>query len=185
MTLLIFFILFNTPAMAQELLAPIDVKETAIDLSNSTGFTSTPETAPLSASSYSQTDIQTYGIERLSDLTRLDASLTESYSAGGYWDILSLRGLPLDNRANYLREGLPISAETSIPLDNKERVDIVKGPVGITSGAPTPAGLIHLSVKRPTSQNFSEIRLQWSEVNQHLKQIVCYQISSVLDYRPL
>jgi iron complex outermembrane receptor protein len=168
MTLLLYFILITSPAMAQELLTPIDVKETAIDLSNSTGFTSTPETAPLSASSYSQTEIQTYRIERLSDLTRLDASLTESYSAGGYWDILSLRGLPLDNRANYLREGLPISAETSIPLDNKERVDIVKGPVGITSGAPTPAGLIHLSVKRPTSKNYSRINLSWSEANQQL-----------------
>ena len=168
MTLLLYFILFLSPALAQELLAPIDVSETAIDLSSSTGFSGAPQTAPLSAASYSQNEMRTYGVERLSDLTRLDAALTESYSAGGYWDILSLRGLPLDNRANYLREGLPISAETAIPLDNKERVDIIKGPAGITSGAPTPAGLIHFQVKRPSSKKFSQLSLSWSEANQQL-----------------
>lgn len=168
MTLLIYFILLQSPAMAQELLSPIDVNDSQIDHSSATGLVGPIDTTPLSVSSYTSTERRTHRIERLSDLTRLEASLTESYSAGGYWDILSLRGLPLDNRANYLREGLPISAETAIPLDNKERIDVIKGPVGVTSGAPTPAGLIHFQVKRPTTKNFSEITLSWSEINQQL-----------------
>lgn len=38
-----------------------------------------------------------------------------------------MRGVVLDNRYNGRREGLPISADTSIPPQNKERIEILKG----------------------------------------------------------
>ncbi len=64
-----------------------------------------------------------------------------------------MRGFVLDNRFNYRREGLPISAETAIPLDNKERVEILRGTSGIQAGTSAPGGLVNYVVKRPTEQD--------------------------------
>ena len=64
-------------------------------------------------------------------------------------DYLTVRGFVLDNRFNYRRDGLPINAETSIPLDNKARVDMLKGPSGMQAGTSAPGGLVNHVVKRP------------------------------------
>jgi iron complex outermembrane receptor protein len=63
--------------------------------------------------------------------------------------MLSVRGFMLDNRYNYRREGLPINAETMIPLDNKERIELFKGTSGIQAGTSAPGGLANYVVKRP------------------------------------
>ena len=56
----------------------------------------------------------------LADLTRLDAAVSDAYNADGLLGPASrVRGFTLDNRYNYRRDGLPINAETSLPLDNK------------------------------------------------------------------
>lgn len=115
---------------------------------------------------YSLAEARPQGITRLSDLTLFEAGITTNYSAGGYWDILNLRGIPLDNRSNYLREDLPISAETSIPLENKQALEVTKGPIGASTGAPSPAGMVNYKVKRPLSEDRVSLTLGWSEVNQ-------------------
>ena len=73
-----------------------------------------------------------------------------------------MRGFVLDNRANYLRDGLPINAETAIGLDNKERIEVLKGTSGIQSGASAPGGLVNLVVKRPDGDQRSAT-LEWRE----------------------
>ncbi|WKB53843.1 TonB-dependent siderophore receptor [Eleftheria terrae] len=94
-------------------------------------------------------DLKDRGLTRLSDLTLLDASVSDSYNSQGYWDYLSVRGFTLDNKYNYRRDGLPISAETSIPLDNKASVELLKGTSGIQAGTSAPGGLVNHVVKRP------------------------------------
>ena len=73
----------------------------------------------------------------------------DGYNAEGYWDFLTVRGFVLDNRFNYRRDGLPISAETSIPLDNKSRIEVLKGTSGMLAGIGSPGGMVNLVVKRP------------------------------------
>lgn len=102
------------------------------------------------------------GVERFSDLTRLDASLSDSYNSEGYWSFLSVRGYTLDNRFNYRRDGLPINAETSIGLVNKERVEVLKGTSGIQAGTSAPGGLVNFVVKRPDA-NVRSASLDWRE----------------------
>ena len=104
---------------------------------------------PMQTQRYSATALQNKGAQRLSDLTTLDASLSDSYNAAGYWDFLAIRGLVLDNTSNYRREGLPINAETSIALDNKEAVEVLKGISGMQAGVSAPGGLVNYLVKRP------------------------------------
>ncbi|PIT80013.1 TonB-dependent siderophore receptor [Limnohabitans sp. 15K] len=114
--------------------------------------------APFSAVSIDQQTLQDIGAQRVSDALRLDASVADSYNSPAYWDSLSVRGYTLDNRYNYRREGLPISAETMIPMDNKERIELFKGTSGIQAGTSAPGGLVNYVVKRPPSAKDETIR---------------------------
>ena len=105
--------------------------------------------APLSAASFGADQWADAGVATLGGLTRLDASVGGAYNAEGYWASLSARGYTLDNRFNYRRDGLPVNAETAIALDNKERLELLKGTSGIQAGSSAPGGLVNLVVKRP------------------------------------
>ena len=123
------------------------------------GFGDVPlSQAPFSAVSIDQQTLQDIGAQRVSDALRLDASVADSYNSPAYWDMLSVRGYTLDNRYNYRREGLPISAETMIPMDNKERIELFKGTSGIQAGTSAPGGLVNYVVKRPPSAKGETIR---------------------------
>ncbi|MDE2401889.1 MAG: TonB-dependent siderophore receptor [Burkholderiales bacterium] len=115
-----------------------------------TGFGDTPAwQLPMQAQRYTDTALKNSGVQRLADLTSRDASISDSYNAQGYWDFLSVRGFVLDNAYNFRREGLPINAETSIPLDNKAAVEVLKGTSGMQAGVSSPGGLVNFVVKRP------------------------------------
>ena len=105
--------------------------------------------APLQATVIGQSTLADQGLADFSGLTRLDASVGDAYNAGGYWSNLTVRGYALDQRFNVRRDGLPISAETAIALDNKERLELLKGTSGAQAGTSAPGGLLNLVVKRP------------------------------------
>ena len=128
-----------------------------------TGFGDQPlKELPLSATVVDAQALRESGARRLADLTKFDASVTDAYNSPGYWDYLTIRGFTLDNRFNYRREGLPISAETSIPLDNKERIEILKGTSGIQAGTSAPGGLVNYVVKRPTERDLRRATVEVS-----------------------
>ena len=123
------------------------------------GFGDVPlSKVPFSAVNIDQQTLQDIGAQRVSDALRLDASVADSYNSPAYWDSLSVRGYTLDNRYNYRREGLPISAETMIPMDNKERIELFKGTSGIQAGTSAPGGLVNYVVKRPPTATNQTIR---------------------------
>lgn len=105
--------------------------------------------SPFSAVALGNGQLSDAGIASLGSLTRMDASVGDAYNAEGYWAQVSVRGFALDNRFNYRRDGLPINAETAIALDNKERLEVLKGASGIQAGTSAPGGLVNLVVKRP------------------------------------
>jgi iron complex outermembrane receptor protein len=143
-------------AQAQSL-TEITITDTAP--SQVSGFGDVPlSKAPFSAINIDQQTLQDIGAQRVSDALRLDASVADSYNSPAYWDSLSVRGYTLDNRYNYRREGLPISAETMIPMDNKERIELFKGTSGIQAGTSAPGGLVNYVVKRPPSAKDETIR---------------------------
>jgi iron complex outermembrane receptor protein len=130
-------------------------------IANVTGFGDVPlKELPLSATVIGQADLQAVGARRLADIAQFDASISDAYNSPGYWDFLTVRGFVIDNRFNYRREGLPISAETSIPLENKERIEVLKGTSGIQAGTSAPGGLVNYVVKRPTNQTLRDVRLE-------------------------
>ena len=129
-----------------------------------TGFGDIPlKDLPISAGVVDSRMIEQSGARRLADLTKFDPSLTDAYDAPGYWDFVSIRGYTLDNKYNFRREGLPISGETTIPLDNKERVEILRGTSGMQAGVSAPGGLVNYVVKRPTDADVRSVRFEFTQ----------------------
>ncbi|HJV60626.1 MAG TPA: TonB-dependent siderophore receptor [Albitalea sp.] len=119
--------------------------------------------SPFQASILSSEQIRDLGVQRLADIVRIDPSVSDAYNAEGYWDFLTVRGFVIDNQANYRRDGLPINAETSIPLDNKERVEILQGTSGLQAGVSAPGGLVNFVVKRPSEQPIRHAEIAWRQ----------------------
>lgn len=159
---LLFAAACSAHAQQQSALPEITVSEgTAAPQADVSGFGDVPlRELPISATVIDSQQLQASGARRLADLTQFDASVTDAYNSAGYWDYLTVRGFVLDNRFNYRREGLPISAETSIPLDNKERIEILRGTSGIQAGTSAPGGLVNYVVKRPTDQDLRTVRIE-------------------------
>ena len=152
----------STHAQTATTLKPVVVTErNSAPAADVTGFGDLPlRDVPVSATVVGRDRIEAAGARRLADLTQFDPSVTDAYNSPGYWDFVSIRGFTLDQRFNYRREGLPISAETSIPLDNKERVEILKGTSGIQAGTSAPGGLVNYVVKRPTENELRAVRIE-------------------------
>lgn len=156
----------GTPAYAQNTLPPVTVigrmPTSAADVS---GFGDIPlRRSPFQARVLTTDQLSDSGTHSLAGVTRFDASLSDAYNSEGYWSNFTVRGFVIDPRANYRRDGLPINAETALPLANKERIEVLKGTSGIQAGVSAPGGLVNLVVKRPDG-NFSTAALGWTARN--------------------
>ncbi|MBS0448588.1 MAG: TonB-dependent siderophore receptor [Proteobacteria bacterium] len=145
-------------------LTPVTVTGRAANaIASIAGFGDVPlAKSPLQAAIVSTEQLRDSGGIGLTALTRANASVGDAYNADGYWSTFSIRGFATDNRYNFLRDGLPINAETSLPLDNKTRVEVLEGTSGIQSGTSAPGGLVNLVVKRPEG-TVRSARLGWRE----------------------
>lgn len=115
------------------------------------GFADAPllET-PASISTIGRRQIEDFGIHNSTDAMKLDASVSDSYNAVGYAENFSIRGFALDNTSSYRKDGIAIPGDTQIPLDNKERIEVLKGLAGLQAGVAAPGGIINYVTKRPT-----------------------------------
>jgi iron complex outermembrane receptor protein len=151
-------------AWAQPAGDTVTVTAPALPAAGIGGFPDVPlARSAMSTASFGAEQLADLGIAGLGDIGRLDASVGEAYNAPGYWASFSVRGYTLDNRANYRRDGLPVNAETAIALDNKERVELLKGVSGIQAGVSAPGGLVDLIVKRPAT---GPVRSAWLDFAQ-------------------
>ena len=93
----------------------------------------------------------------LSQLIKLDASMSDSYNTTGYVESLSIRGFLLDQSSNFLRNGLATSNYAPIALENKERVEVLKGVAGMQTGVSAPGGLVNYVTKVPVQGPFNTL----------------------------
>ena len=117
--------------------------------------------SPLSGSVVEAGQLADAGLTSLAGITRFDASVSDAYNAEGYWSSFSVRGYTLDNRYNFRRDGLPINAETALPLGNVAAVEWLRGASGIQAGTSAPGGLVNLVVKRPLAEPLRRGVLEW------------------------
>ncbi|MEO8748510.1 MAG: TonB-dependent siderophore receptor [Rhodanobacter sp.] len=85
----------------------------------------------------------------LSELARGDAALGDNYAPVGYYQDISIRGFPLDLATGYRLNDMSLVGEQPIALEDKQRVEILKGLGGLEAGVLAPAGLVNYVSKRP------------------------------------
>ncbi len=106
--------------------------------------------APLSATIVTR-DLLNDQIDRtLSDVIKNDASIGEDYAPVGYYGDYEIRGFPIDLATGLEINGMTIAGEQDVPLENKERVEFLKGIAGVESGVASAGGLINYVTKRPS-----------------------------------
>lgn len=85
------------------------------------------------------------------DALRNTPGVTSSQTNPSVYNNLSIRGIPVENRGNYRLNGsLPIVNNIDLPLENKARVEALKGASALYYGFTSPSGIINLTTKRPT-----------------------------------
>ncbi|HEY5802024.1 MAG TPA: TonB-dependent receptor plug domain-containing protein, partial [Burkholderiaceae bacterium] len=162
--------LLATPASAQtadRVLQEIRVSASRTGATQSAsigGFNELPLVdTPASVSVLTREQMQDLRIRTTTDAARFDASINDSYNAVGYAEQFSIRGYALDNAYGYRKDGLSIPADAAIPLENKERIEVLKGLAGLQAGQSAPGGIVNYVVKRPTALPLRSATVEVSE----------------------
>ncbi|WP_343730777.1 TonB-dependent siderophore receptor [Duganella sp.] len=128
------------------------------------GFSNAPllET-PASVSVLTAQQMLDLQIRSTTDAAKFDASLSDAYNAVGYAEQFSIRGFKLDNASSYRKDGMAIPGDTQIPLENKERLEVLKGLSGLQAGVSAPGGIVNYVTKRPTDTPLRTVVLETRE----------------------
>jgi len=118
---------------------------------------------PASITAIGRTQMQDLSIRSTTEALRFDASVSDAYNAVGYAEQFSIRGFALDNNYSYRKDGFAIPGDTQIPLENKERIEVLKGLAGLTAGIATPGGIVNYVTKRPTDKPLRSATVEVSE----------------------
>ncbi|MFW7269683.1 TonB-dependent siderophore receptor [Gluconacetobacter sp. Hr-1-5] len=113
---------------------------------------------PLTVNVISRAVIETQQARNLQEVLQNTAGVTVSQTTPTVYSNLAIRGIPVDNRSNYRLDGiLPIINLIDMPIEDKDRVEALKGASALYYGFTTPAGIINLTMKRPTQKRYLEI----------------------------
>lgn len=122
---------------------------------------------PFSTTVVTQNDIKNAQPRKLGDLFVNDASVTDtSGSYSGWSSYLSIRGLPLDWQNSFRIDGHPfLSYAVTMPYEQFESVDLLKGATGFMYGFGSPGGLLNYVTKKPTDRPVREVDVGYTSRN--------------------
>jgi len=102
---------------------------------------------------------------QLHDALRNTAGVTSAQLNNAIYSNMSVRGIVVENRGNYRLNGsLPVVNLIDLPLENKERVEVLKGVSALYYGFTTPSGIVNLTSKRPPAERVFDVTVF---ANQH------------------
>lgn len=103
------------------------------------------------------------------DVMKNSAGVTRSQTNGIFADNLTVRGLTMQNRSNFRLNGsLPLNNLIAMPMENKERMEVLKGTSALYYGFTSPGGVVNLVTKRAgVRPNFS-VQASYNEHGQLL-----------------
>ncbi|MFC7298024.1 TonB-dependent siderophore receptor [Herminiimonas aquatilis] len=128
------------------------------------GFSEAPlRETPASISVITSEQMQERSIRTATDAVKYDASVQNSYNAVGLSDWFAIRGFTLDMGSNYRKDGMVILAHSSIPMENKERLEILKGLAGLQAGIASSGGILNYVTKRPTNTPLRSVTFEVRE----------------------
>src|SRR5579863_2085898 len=123
----------------------------SLEIGNMGGRLATLQETPLSVTVAPRALLNDQVARVLSDVVKNDASIGEDYAPVGYYGDFEIRGFPIDLATGIEVNGLTIAGEQDVPLENKERVEFLKGIAGVESGVASAGGLINYVTKRPSA----------------------------------
>jgi iron complex outermembrane receptor protein len=162
-------LLAHAPAQAQAApdaqLPAVLVEDGSVRTASSLAeFTSQPAVrTPLAIDRVDAAEIADRGIESLSALVRGLPSVRDSYNTFGYVESMQVRGFTLDETLNTQRDGMAVSSHVPVALENKERVEVLKGVSGMLAGVSAPGGLVNYVLQEPTHEDFAGADAMLSE----------------------
>ncbi|TEA79990.1 TonB-dependent siderophore receptor [Allopusillimonas ginsengisoli] len=135
-------------------------------LSGALGTRSKLET-PFSSTVIISADIKERQVNKLGDVFMTDASVSDNSAAYGAWaNYLTVRGLPLDWQNSFRIDGKPfMSYATTLPYEQFERVDLLKGATGFMYGFGSPGGLVNYVTKKPTNGPVRDVTVGYQSKN--------------------
>ncbi len=108
-----------------------------------------PVDVPVSIDVITREVLDAQGARGIYDAVKNTAGVTRSQVSGSTYDNISMRGILVENRGNYRLNGsLPVINLVDLSMENKERVEVLKGASGLYYGFVPPSGIINLVTKR-------------------------------------
>lgn len=119
-----------------------------------------PLEVPLTSAAIGRELMEAQNARSSYEVLRNTAGITRQQLSGSVYDNLAIRGILIENRGNYRLNGaLPIINLTAIPLENKERVEVLKGASSFYYGMVPPAGIVNYVTKRAGARPVSSVAL--------------------------
>ena len=124
-----------------------------------------PLDVPLTNNVITREVLDAQGARSLYGALRNTAGVTRSQLSGSTYDNISIRGILVENRGNYRLNGsLPIVNLIDVPLENKERVEVLKGSSSLYYGLVPPSGIVNFVTKRAGREPVTSVE---GSVNEH------------------
>lgn len=116
---------------------------------------------PFSTTVVTGEDMADRQVTKIGDVFFTDASVSDNSNGNNAWAAYTtVRGLQLDWRNAYKINGMPfISYGITLPYEQLEQVELLKGPSGFMYGFGNPGGTVNYVTKRPTDQFTASVEL--------------------------
>ena len=120
-----------------------------------------PVDVPLTVNIITREALDAQGARTLFDAVKNAAGVTRSQTSGGsIADNIAIRGIAVENRGNYRLNGsLPVVNLVDLSLENKERVEVLKGATSLYYGFVPPSGVVNLVTKRATKNPVNAVKV--------------------------
>jgi TonB-dependent siderophore receptor len=106
--------------------------------------------------------------EGYSEAIKNQAGVAPSSSKGSPSDTISIRGINVNPVSNYrLNGGLAIAGVMTVPTEDKERLETLKGANALMFGIASPAGIINLVTKRATDVDVTSVSASGTSFGQY------------------
>jgi iron complex outermembrane receptor protein len=105
--------------------------------------------------------------EGYSEAVKNQAGVAPSSSKGSPSDTISIRGINLNPISNYrINGGLAVAGVMTVPTEDKERLETLKGANALMFGIASPAGIINLVTKRAGDRDVTAAQLSGTSFGQ-------------------
>jgi iron complex outermembrane recepter protein len=120
-----------------------------------------PVDVPLTINVITREALDSQAARTLFDAVKNAAGVTRAQTSGGsIADNIAIRGIAVENRGNYRLNGsLPVVNLVDLSLENKERVEVLKGATSLYYGFVPPSGVVNMVTKRATKEPVNAVKV--------------------------